>query len=274
MYKKTYTLTAALCFFSAIFTQNLRAEHIIFDLGGVLLKTNELFMAKKTGFFTLSLYALSHFENPRTEFFELLRTIPPFTQTTIPVYDEKNNPLPPIICDWLKGIPTKKILPRLKTTMGKKHPLWPLTKAIFDPETLGASQRIISAGAQFVQECIANGHSVYILSNWDSESFTYVQEKFPEFFSLFSGIVISGDCGLVKPDPAIFRYLLEKFDLDAEECFFVDNQQENVTAAHTIGIKGVTVKTNWLGTPNFKKVNKALQTWLKEKPDLSRAPLV
>lgn len=250
----------ALLMESKIFTAN-----IIFDLGGVLFLPNKSAVAMKAGPLTLGWYALSHMENPRTAFFNILDAIEPYTDTNTKPYDETGIQLPGIMCDWLKGIPSKKILGKIKKEITTTHSLWSLASAIFEPQCMAATQNLIDSGKQFVQECIEQGHCVYILSNWDPESFTYLQEQYPEFFSLFSGIVISGDCGLLKPDPAIFMHLLLEYKLDPKSCFFIDNQEENVTAAYTVGIRGSVLQENWRGKPDFAHVRIDLTSWIKQQ---------
>ena len=236
----------------------LYPANIIFDLGGVLIMPNKSAVAMKAGPLSLGLYAISHMENPRKAFFNILDDIEPYTNTEIKAYDENGVEIPGIMCDWLKGIPSTKILGKIEDEMTSRHALWPLAKAIFEPKAMASAQLIIKKGQKFVQECIEQGHYVYILSNWDPESFTYLQQQYPEFFSLFSGIVISGDCGLLKPDPAIFKHLLREFKLDPKNCFFIDNQQENITAALTVGISGSLVDAK----PDFNKIREDLSAWL------------
>lgn len=248
-----------------LFGPKLFSANIIFDLGGVLLIPNKSAVAMKAGPLALGWYAVSHMENPRTAFFNILDAIEPDTLTAIKTYDENGLELPGIMCDWLKGMPSKKILGKIKNKLTIAHPLWPLAKAIFEPQFMASAQRIFKTGKQFVQECIEQGHCVYILSNWDPESFTYLQKQYPEFFSLFSGIVISGDCGLLKPNPAIFNHLLLEYNLDPKSCFFIDNQVENVTAASIVGITGSVVDTNWRGGPDFNKVRTDLTNWLEKQ---------
>ena len=57
-------------------------------------------------------------------------------------------------------------------------------------------------------------------------------------FRHFDGFLISAEEKLVKPDPAIFRRLCEKFGLLASECLFIDDLQENVDAAVRLGFHG------------------------------------
>lgn len=50
---------------------------------------------------------------------------------------------------------------------------------------------------------------------------------------------ISGDIGIRKPDARAYNALLETIKADAHECLFVDDRQQNVVAARTIGFEAV-----------------------------------
>ncbi len=59
-----------------------------------------------------------------------------------------------------------------------------------------------------------------------------------ELLSLFDGLVFSGPIGIVKPDIKIFRYLLDTYNLNADECIFIDDSPKNISGAEKVGIKG------------------------------------
>ena len=48
--------------------------------------------------------------------------------------------------------------------------------------------------------------------------------------------------GLAKPDPAIFRYFLEKFGKIAEECLFIDDSEENTRSAAGVGMNTICLR--------------------------------
>lgn len=81
-------------------------------------------------------------------------------------------------------------------------------------------------------------YSIYALTNWSGETFPVALQKFP-FLSWFEGIVVSGDEKLVKPDPAIYKLLLDRYNLDAKTCVFIDDRADNVQAAVHLGFKGI-----------------------------------
>ena len=45
-----------------------------------------------------------------------------------------------------------------------------------------------------------------------------------------------------KPDPRIYQALLDKYQLQAEECVFIDDRLENVQAAFALGFAGIQMK--------------------------------
>jgi len=71
---------------------------------------------------------------------------------------------------------------------------------------------------------------VYALTNWSTETFPIAIKQF-EFLSWFDGILVSGQENLKKPDPKIYQLLLKKFNLNAENCLFIDDNLRNVKAA-------------------------------------------
>jgi FMN phosphatase YigB (HAD superfamily) len=81
------------------------------------------------------------------------------------------------------------------------------------------------------------GYRLYYLSNFPADIFEEVKKSYP-LFKYFDGGIISADVRFSKPDPGIFRVLFEKYDLRAEECFFIDDIQKNVITALSMGMKG------------------------------------
>ena len=57
--------------------------------------------------------------------------------------------------------------------------------------------------------------------------------------ALFDAVVISGEVGLRKPDPAIYALAAERLDLPPEQIVFVDDLRPNVRAAAATGMVGV-----------------------------------
>lgn len=73
-----------------------------------------------------------------------------------------------------------------------------------------------------------------ISNSWGPDR--YDRESFPE---LFDGVVISGEVGLRKPEPEIFRVGAERIALSPEQCVFVDDLRENCAGAEAVGMTAV-----------------------------------
>jgi putative hydrolase of the HAD superfamily len=59
------------------------------------------------------------------------------------------------------------------------------------------------------------------------------------WLSRFDVLVWSYQLGIAKPDPAIYRYALEKLGTQPAETLFIDDKAENVEAAVALGMKGI-----------------------------------
>lgn len=244
---------------------NIYSANIIFDMGGVLLGTKKMPFIKKPGIVSLSMYSTFHFKKPRTALFQQLSNVEPIQKTTIKPCDDLGAGVPCIMHDWLKGTPSADILTKAKPHMKKTKPIWRLAKSMFDPHIMADSQVLIPSAKKLVEKYVAQGHSVYILSNWDGESFKIIRQRHPEFFNQFSGIVLSGECGMLKPDSPIFNHLLDTYKLEPASCVFIDNQQNNIDGASKVGIKGILLSKTRNRRLNFAQAEKELDAWLSKQ---------
>ncbi len=77
---------------------------------------------------------------------------------------------------------------------------------------------------------------LYALANFSGEFFAPFRAQEAATFDRFRGIVVSGDERLVKPDPAIYRLLLDRYGLEAAQTVFIDDRAENVAGAEAVGM--------------------------------------
>jgi 2-haloacid dehalogenase len=115
------------------------------------------------------------------------------------------------------------------------HPHWADVFRAYDErwaETLrGAHKDTVT----ILRDLHERGVPLYALSNWSAQKFPHAEERF-EWLEWFDGIVVSGRVKLIKPDAAIFHYLMDTFDLEAGDIFFVDDHEPNVSSARSLGI--------------------------------------
>jgi 2-haloacid dehalogenase len=92
--------------------------------------------------------------------------------------------------------------------------------------------------AEVIRDLLAAGVPCFGLSNWAKENFNIARRANPVIDEL-TDVIVSGEVGLAKPDPEIFRYALERFDLDPDQTVMVDDTQENLTSATRVGLTTV-----------------------------------
>jgi 2-haloacid dehalogenase len=83
---------------------------------------------------------------------------------------------------------------------------------------------------------------VYAITNYNQTLFRETQDRFP-FLRQFTDVVVSGAEQLLKPDPRIYRMLLERNGLRADDCLFIDDVPENVDGARAVGMHAVQFTT-------------------------------
>jgi len=85
-------------------------------------------------------------------------------------------------------------------------------------------------------EQLSQNYSLAVLSNDVAEWNQYLRGKY-DMYRLFDAIVVSGEVGYRKPDPAIYNILLNRAMCLPENCLFVDDMARNLVVASQMGIK-------------------------------------
>ena len=88
-----------------------------------------------------------------------------------------------------------------------------------------------------VKELKENGYKIYLLSNASLNQKDYWNEIPCSKF--FDGRVVSAEELLVKPQPEIYRLILERYNLVAEESVFIDDSTLNCEGAFLVGINPI-----------------------------------
>jgi len=239
---------------------------IIFDLDGVLVETNKSAIAsilkKKVGLFGLMRCAKRLKASPGAQalLYDLLTTIKPHNSSNdlyAHATDHNGDRLPAIMCDWLLGTSKNQDIldlidnslennPELYDTpifnnKAERKAIRTIIETIFNPELFAETRSFISDGVDFAFKCKQDGHRLFILSNWDKESFEHLYNQYPEFFDIFDDIILSGNIGFIKPDPKAYNFVINKHKLNRKHCVFIDDQEKNVTAAQSpaVGIHAI-----------------------------------
>lgn len=106
--------------------------------------------------------------------------------------------------------------------------------------------------ADWISELRKNGLRVYCLSNI-SDKICRDCAKELAFLKLTDGRILSYEEKLIKPDPAIYRLLLKRYDLKADECIFIDDLENNVRAACELGFHGIVFRNRQQAEQEIEK---------------------
>jgi len=121
------------------------------------------------------------------------------------------------------------------------YPEWENEIKMYFGQWIGMMNGQIPGMEAVVRELKERGYRLFGLSNWSAETFPLIREDTKHYpvFELLDAYVISGQEHCKKPDERIYKILLERFGLKAEECLFIDDNSENIAAAEALGIKGL-----------------------------------
>jgi len=86
------------------------------------------------------------------------------------------------------------------------------------------------------------GLKTAILSNMGDNVLERIERKFP-WIADFDILIWSYQHGMAKPEPAIYRLLLERLGTAPEETLFLDDKIENIEGARQLGIRGLQFST-------------------------------
>ena len=137
--------------------------------------------------------------------------------------------------EWNREQDRGRSLAEATALLEQRHPdQVGLVRAYYDrwDEMLGGA---IGGTVRLLDDLRAAGVPCYALTNFSAELFPRARRRYP-FLHGFDGLVVSGAEGILKPDPAIYRRLLARYDLNASTTFFVDDVEDNVETARRVGL--------------------------------------
>jgi len=186
---------------------NKKIDTIIFDLGGVLLDWNPLYV-----------YDEDYFES-----------------------QEKRDYFFAHVCtgDWNEEQDAGKPISDATQELVAKFPDW--EQAIRDfygrwtemlhgpiPETVEILRKLKQSGK----------YKLYALTNWQAELFQIALVRH-SFLYWFDGRLVSGVEKTRKPFPEFYHLLLSRYKINAANAIFIDDNLRNVAAGEAVGIKSI-----------------------------------
>ncbi|MCK4650674.1 HAD family phosphatase [Candidatus Babeliales bacterium] len=97
-------------------------------------------------------------------------------------------------------------------------------------------------------------YNTYILSNFQKEIFESVKSQY-HFLKDFDGAVFSYQVKSMKPEPKIYKTLLDNYALKPKESFFIDDMKINIEGAKKFGIDGIVCKDHNYVFDKLKKLD-------------------
>lgn len=90
-------------------------------------------------------------------------------------------------------------------------------------------------------EQLKNKYRLFLLSNTDEIHIAKFEHRVGitfarEFYQCFEKVYFSFEIGLRKPDPEIFKYIINKHDLSMKRTLFIDDKKENTEIAASLGM--------------------------------------
>ena len=182
-------------------------DTIIFDLGGVLLDWNPLYVYDDNYFKT---------SEERDYFFSKVctsewneeqdagRAISDATQVLVKQFPDWEQPIRDYYGRWTEML---------------RGPI---------PETVEIFRQLKQSGK----------YRLYALTNWQAELFQIALVRY-NFLYWFDGRVVSGVEKTRKPFREFYRLLLTRYQVDAGKAIFIDDNLRNVEGAEAVGIKSI-----------------------------------
>ena len=104
------------------------------------------------------------------------------------------------------------------------------------------NMKVIPGTAEMIRALKENGKEIYLLSNASMRLLSIYKEVIPAV-ECFSGIFYSAAHKCVKPQDIIYERFLKEYSLNPSDCFFIDDLEENISAAKAVGISGAVMKS-------------------------------
>lgn len=116
---------------------------------------------------------------------------------------------------------------------------------------------------EFLEALASRKVELWCLSN-DVSEWSLKLRKWFGLVKYFKEFIISGDVGLRKPDPAIFRFILERTHAHANDIIFVDDNAYNLDAAARLGLKtvlfgSVSAGSGYVSAKDFNELLECLE---------------
>ncbi len=141
-----------------------------------------------------------------------------------------------ICLDWDRGLKTPHEIAEILSAEYDKVKLVRFLTSI--PPYL----RQLEHGLEIFNNVRKMGYKTYILSNISHEAHMHIANY--EWLKDFDGAIFSYQVKSAKPDAAVYQQLLDRYSLQAHECLFIDDLEQNIVGAKAMGIDGIRLTSH------------------------------
>lgn len=252
------TYLSLFCFLTA----PVMSTWVFVDMGFILEQSTTAAL-KHISIWDSAQFTLSTGHKPnKYELFDLLKQ-----GETSPEYVTYNDniQMPTIALPWLLG--SKSLHQVKQETIAHLHSLnlskiekkvyESILEMMFTPEKFTSIQSVKKSSAAFLKALKQYGYKLALVTNWDKESFPVLRKKLPKLFDLFDEIIISGDCGSVKPYAQLYEHACKACSCNPEDCINLEVEEQFVEPARKAGLTTHKVHAK---KPDFKALKKIFLT--------------
>lgn len=118
--------------------------------------------------------------------------------------------------------------------------------------------RLFPYTEDWIRSLKERGFRVFCLSNYSRRLRETTAEEL-RFLPLLDGVLFSYACGLIKPDPEIYRLLFRTFSIRPERAVFLDDNADNIRAAQREGLHTILFT-------EYSRVHAELESLLCQSP--------
>lgn len=176
---------------------------IIYDLGGVLIDWNPMYVYK------------DYFDSPEKEkyFFEKICT-----------------------SDWNEEQDAGRSIVEATQELVEKFPEWESAIRDYYGRWTEMLKGPIHESVEIFRQLRESGnYKLYALTNWQEELFHIALVRY-NFLHWFDGRVVSGEEKIRKPFPEFYMRLINRYNVDLSTTLFIDDNLRNVNAALDLGL--------------------------------------
>ena len=153
--------------------------------------------------------------------------------------------LPLILSDWLIGAQTNtqitneitQYIENKDISNIEKKVILAIVTMMLTPSNLADTQSIPSQIDSIIQRLYHKNYNLYLVGNW--ANIESMQQKFPNFFSMFKNIFISKNLQLLQPHSNFYAKILKLTNLQKNQTLWIEKEPNFITSMKYLGYQTI-----------------------------------